>query len=436
MIGPEGIGRAVRRIVACVAFCAVLVAAAFPVGAAEAGKLVASTEPGWPQWRGPRRDGVSDETGLLQAWPAGGPKLIWKLDGIGRGYSCPIVSRGTLYITGDVGKELRIFAISPAGKVTWQTTNGRSWAKPFPGSRAVCCYRDGRVYNMNAHGTVVCLDARTGRKVWGVDILRRFGAKNVTWGTTECVLVDGPGLIVTPAGARGLMAALDRKTGKTLWKTRPLPDEQIGYGSPILMTRGSKRLLVTTGSRHTFAVDAEAGKLLWTFRHTIPEQMVTTIPVLWSDSVFITNSSRYDYHFYRLRMNDDNTKAEKVWTAKLSNAHGSVICVAGRLCGASDRKPAGCLRLDPHTGKPLGAPGPEVGDGAVIFADGRVYCLACSGTMLLLKPSDKGFETTGRFDLVKLKKGRQDAWAHPVICDGRLYLRYHDTLYCYDISAK
>jgi outer membrane protein assembly factor BamB len=140
--------------------------------------LIASPEPGWPQWRGPRRDGVSDEKGLLQSWPQGGPKLLWKRDGLGKGWSSPIVVGERIYLTGDVGDDLVVFALNLDGTLVWQTKNGRSWKNPYPGARACCVYSDGRVYNLNAHGRLACLDAGTGKELWSVDILERFKGKN------------------------------------------------------------------------------------------------------------------------------------------------------------------------------------------------------------------------------------------------------------------
>ena len=402
MIGRKCSSAAMRGILAGMVACAVLLAAVSAAQAGQAGTLVASTESGWPQWRGPRRDGVSDEKSLLKSWPEGGPKELWSSGGIGKGYSSPIVSAGSIYVTGDVGKDLKIFALNLEGKFKWTVTNGRSWAKSFPGSRSTCAYADGRVYHMNAHGRVVCLAADSGKEIWAVDTLKAFGGKNITWGTCESILVDGDRAIVTPAGTRAQVAALDRKTGKTLWKTAPLPDERIGYASPILMTGGGKRLIVACTARNTVAVEAETGKRLWAVKHTISDSGCTTIPVLIGDSIFVTNSSRNDYYFYRIKMADDNASAKKVWTEKLSNSHGSTIVVDGQIYGSSSRKPTGFRRIDPGTGKTLATS--SIKPGSLIHADGRFYYLTDGGVMMLLEPNDKGFKLTGEFALVKGKK--------------------------------
>jgi outer membrane protein assembly factor BamB len=203
---------------------AVAIAAAFvatPAFAAEApGKhapgLVASPEADWPQWRGKYRDGISDETGLLQSWPEGGPRLLWKTSGLGKGWSSPIIVGGTIYITGDVGDACTVFAFDLDGKPRWQAANGAAWRGSYPGARAACAYSEGRLYHMNAHGRVACLEAATGKELWAVNVLETFEAKNITWAMAECLLVDGPRLVVTPGGKKAMMAALDKITGKTV----------------------------------------------------------------------------------------------------------------------------------------------------------------------------------------------------------------------------
>lgn len=419
--------------------CVLVVLALFGacgVGAAAAGKLIASPEPDWPQWRGPRRDAVSTETGLLDAWPEGGPKLLWKVSGMGRGWCGPIITRGTMYIGGDVGQRLMIFAVDLDGKIKWQVPNGKAWKRAHPGSRASCAYSEGKLYQMNGYGRVVCLDAATGKQQWAVEVLKRFGAKLPLFGMSECLLIDASNVIVTPGGPKAMIAALDKKTGKTVWTGTAPPEatEVAGYSSPILLTLGGRRQIIATTSFRTFAADAETGKVLWTAGLKLTKNATSTIPVLCGDSVFITNTSVDEQSSHMLRISPSNDKADKAWTLPLRNLCASGIYVDGNLYVSAARKLKGYLCLDPKTGKTrFSLPGPLTAAG--IWADGKLYLQSDDGKVLMLKPTADGFKTLGAFPVVPPVK-KKDVWAHPVLCNGRLYLRYHDTLFCYDVKGK
>jgi outer membrane protein assembly factor BamB len=417
-------------IVACLAL-----GACGAVGAADAGKLIASSEPDWPQWRGQRRDAVSDETGLLDAWPEAGPKLMWKATGLGKGWCSPIVTGGTLYIAGDVGEELRIFALDLDGKIKWQVANGKVWGNPYPGSRASCCYSEGMLYQMNGYGRVVCLDAATGKERWAVDVLERFEAKQPFFGASECLLVDGANVIVTPAGKKALIAALDKKTGETVWTGTAAVEakETAGYSSPILVELGGRRQIIAITSFRTFAADAETGKVLWTVGLKLTDNACSTIPVFCGNSVLITNTSVKEQSSSLLRMSPSGDSAEKAWTIPLRTTSGSAMQVGGNLYVAGGRKLQGFLCLDATTGE-VKAQLPKPTDASAIWADGKLFVLSADGTALLLKPTAESFQTLGAFSIVQ--KRTKDAWAHPVLCGGRLYLRYHDTLFCYDVKVQ
>lgn len=387
----------------------------------------------WPQWRGPARDGISAETGLLSSWPEGGPKLLWKTGELGNGYSSPIVVNETIYITGDVGEKLLITALDVDGSVRWRVQNGESWRKSYPGSRSAPTYDDGRIYHMNAHGRLVCLDAKTGKESWAVEVLERFEARNVTWGQSESILVHGSKVIVTPIGGKALLAALDKRTGETVWTTPALADEKVAYASPILVRRGGRALVVNAGSLHAFAADEETGKLLWKHRHPVPENVVGSTPVLVDDAVVITNSSREHSGAYLLRLNADGTEVEQVWVSDLKNGQGGLVLVGKRLYGANGRDSSdGVAVVDPKTGT-IETIDTDLSFGAGAYADERIYYLSQLGDMALLEPTESGARVVGRFGLVKPR--RKDAWAHPVISGGRLYLRYADALYCYDVRS-
>jgi len=414
-------------------------------------ELVASPEPGWPQWRGPRRDGISRETGLLPQWPEGRPTLLWTSTNLGRGYSSPIISGGRIFLTGDVGDDLRIFALDLAGTPLWQATNGQAWKGPYPGARACCALRDGRLFHLNAHGRVACLDPATGRELWAVDIVERFGGKVPTWALGECLLVDGPHVIVTPGGSRALMAALDARTGEAVWTTEPLRMEALpgpahervmgkpgetdpaGYASPILLQFADRRLILSCSLRHSFGVDADTGALLWTRPFVTRYHVIAATPVLVGDGVFITAPDSDGGKFYHLRRRESSVHPETVWTSPLDTCHGGLVVAGDALFGSWYRRHRGWACVDARSGVILYETS-ELAMGSVTHADGRLYCLSQEGEMALIRPTPDRFEFTGRFRLVS--DHDKDVWAHPVILDGRLYLRYHDRLFCYDIRAR
>jgi outer membrane protein assembly factor BamB len=423
-------------------------------GEASPPRLVASGEPGWPQWRGPRRDGICLEKGLLQEWPEGGPGVVWTAGGLGSGYSSPIITGGRIYITGEVKDDLLIHALDESGKLIWTAKNGRSWRGPYPGARACCACSEGRVYHMNGHGRVVCIDAATGREIWAVEALERFDGRTPTWGIGECLLVTGEKVggkvIVTPGGRKGAMAALDKLTGETVWASEPVAleapsgagDEPQGpsgldfdtasYASPILFELGGRQLIAGCSSRHVLGVDAGTGHILW--KRPLPStyKVLALTPVLCEDGVFMSAPDSGGGRLYRFIGGEPEPRVEEAWTSDIDTCHGGVLLVGGILLGSWYRHYNGWGCVDARTGKTLHRTD-EIEMGSAVHADGRFYCLSQSGVMALVRADAKEFRIVSRFRLPGLRG--KDAWPHPVILDGRLYLRYHDTLYCHDIKA-
>jgi len=400
--------------------------------AAEPDGPIASPEPGWPQWCGPRRDSISAEKGLLPTWPVGGPKLLWKADKLGRGWASPIVVGARLYITGDVGDDLMLYAFDRDGKPLWTAKNGKAWKGAYPGARACCAYSEGRLFHMNAHGRVACLEAASGKEVWAVDVLERFGGRNITWAMSECLLVDGPRLIVTPGGDKALMAALDKRDGRTLWTTEPLPGDRPSYCSPLLFRHGGRRLLAGCSAAQGFGVDAESGKLLWKVPLKSPYGVNVLTPVYGAGSIFYTTPYFYGA-CYRLQPGADGPEPEKAWETSLDTCTGTVLFLDGLLYGSGYKKHKSWLAIDAKSGE-IRHEFKGLTSSAAVFADGRLYCLAEDGRAAMLRVTPAGFEIAGEIRLLDEKVN--DAWAHPVLLDGRLYLRYHDTLWCYDVRGQ
>jgi outer membrane protein assembly factor BamB len=415
-----------------------------PAGARAAGpELIASAEPGWPQFRGPRRDGVSDERGLLPEWPEGGPGVLWSTTGVGRGYSSPVIAGGRWFITGDFNDETRVLAFDLAGKPLWSARNGAAWLNQYPGARASVACSAGKVYHQNSHGRVVCLDAATGREEWAVELLQAFGGENITWGLSECLVVDEHHVYATAGGREALVVALEKSTGKVQWKSAPLLDreagdrvEHPGYGPPILVRFAGRRLIIGTSERHLYCVDADTGVLQWTRRRPTNYAVLATMPTLVGEGVFMAAPYGPPATVHRLippAPGAGRVGVEDGWTANLDTCQGGVVHAAGRVFGSYYRSAKGWVALDAGTGTILYT-APEFAKGSALHADGRLYVLCEDGWVLLVDSAAPRFEIKGRFRLPNVR-GR-DAWAHPVLLDGRLYLRYHDTVTCHDVRAR
>lgn len=399
------------------------------------GGLVCSPEKDWPQWRGPRRDGICNEKGLLQAWPEKGPKLLWTAQGLGRGWSCPILAGKRLYITGDVGEDLVIFALdrTQGGKVVWRVTNGTRWRRSYPGARACCLISEGKLYHMNAHGRVVCLDAATGKAQWARETVKDFGAKEIRWGHSECLLADGDRVIATPGGRKAHMVALNKHTGKTVWASDPICDDDACYASPILFAYGGMRHLVSFTSRRAFGVNADTGKVLWTHERHTKYQVIAAQAVYRDGTLLAASPDGTPTELLNLTVTGDAASVKPLWSCNMMNLSGGVIYLGGSYYGSGYRRSEGWWRVDAATGKELWHD-TSLNTGAILRADGRFYLLSERGEAALVSPGKKGWTYHGRFRLVPSR--HRDVWTHPVVHDGKLYLRYHDTLWCYDVAAR
>ena len=384
----------------------------------------------WPNFRGPRRDGKSGESGLLQKWPRGGPKLVWANEDLGHGYASVVAAGDTLYTTGLEGKTGYLYALGLDGGLKWKAAYGPCWSGDRAGSRGTPTVYEGMVYVISAHGRVVCFDAKAREEEWAVDTAKQFGARNINWGITESLLVEGNKLICTPGGARAGVVALDRKTGKTIWICKEV-GERSAYCSPTLLARGTRQIVVTMTAKSLIGIDWETGKLLWKFPHPADYDIHAVAPVYEDGRLYITAGYGGE-RGVMLELSEDGRKITKKWTdSRLDCQHGGVIVHEGYVYGAGDRNNGGkwvCLNL--KTGKVV-AEIPAVGKGSITYADGKFYGYGERGRVGLINASPKDFRMISSF---KITKGRQQHWAHPVVANGRLYIRHGNALMAYDIS--
>lgn len=384
----------------------------------------------WPQFRGPSRDGRSAAKGLLQQWPEGGPKLLWSIQGVGKGFSQVAVAGDLLYVSGLVGKDGMLRAYTHDGKLVWEASYGPEWAKNYPGARSIPTVHDGLVYVASAVGNVFCFDALTGKPVWSSKVFELYDAPQVDWGFAESLLVDGENIICTPCGKKATMVALDRKTGQQVWASEPL-GQGSSFCSPLLIERGGKRIIVSMTETAVVAFSASDGKLLWQHAYANVRGNHPITPIYDNGLLYIT--SGYGKGAIGLALADDGLSVKQTWEQRKQDpAHGQAVLVGGYVYASSHQSAGGkwtCVELS--TGR-LAWEAPGVGKGgSVVFADGMLYCYSEDGTVGLMRPSPESCQVVSSF---KVPLGDAQHWAHLTIAAGRLYVRHGDALMCYDIA--
>ena len=396
----------------------------------------------WPQFHGPNRDNKSADTGLLKSWPEGGPPRLWEAIGIGQGYSCVAVARGKVYVTGEIAGDCVITALDMDGKPVWTQKNGKAWARSYPGTRSTPTITDdGLLYHESGLGNLVCLKADTGEVVWSVNILEEFDGRNITWGLAESPLVVGDLVICTPGGKEVSVVALDRRTGKAVWKCRGAKDRP-GYASPILVDCRGLKQIVTVMAQSVVGVRASDGKLLWRYPYKVYADENILTPLFQDGFLIISGCVRKGTTSLRLLVSGKECSVERQWrNGTLDNKQGGMVLVNGRLYGyaelGSRRAPWVCV--DFKTGETVFRSSPlrssyKYKSGSLTYADGMFYLYADNGNAALAKATDAGFEVVGRLRIED--PGKRPTWAHPVVCGGRLYLRYGDKLAAYDVRRR
>ena len=388
-----------------------------------------------PQFRGPNRTGVFEEKGLLKSWPEEGPAVAWSAKGLGRGYSSVSVAGGRVYTTGMREDQTGMILVfnETTGALEQSFPYGKeSVEEQAPGSRATPTIEGNRLYLMSGLGVVYCFDLAKAEKVWEANVLERFGAKNITWQLAESVLIDGDRLICTPGGKDGLVAALNKNTGETIWAVKS-PDDRASYCTPIIANHNGHRILLTGTARAIIGVDADSGKLLWSFAHKVPWDIHAVTPVYSEGLVYYTGGDGVGGG--ALELSQDGSSVTSKWTdTTLDCLHHGVVLVDGCLYGTGYKTGGKLVCLEMATGR-VKWTSKEVREGMTVAADEMLYVYEGpkAGAVNLVKASPDGFERTGRFVVTE---GADQHWAHPTIANGRLYIRHGDALVAYDIAAK
>ena len=384
----------------------------------------------WPQFHGPNRDNLSTEKGLLKKWPEKGPALLWRSQGLGHGYSSVSIAAGMIYTAGSIEKDTVITALNLDGKVLWQVKNGKAWTGDHPGTRGTPTIDGGRLFHQSPLGNLLCLEAKTGDRIWEFNILDKFQSKIATWAMAESLLVDGEHLICCPGGPQTCMVALNKKTGSVVWKA-PSTEELAGYASPALAEYQGMRIVITLTSKGMIGVNADTGELLWHVKHKSYADENVMMPIFHDGHVFISTLKAGSVK-WKINVKDGKASLEEVWrTQELDNHHGGVLLVNGNLYGTStfrNRNLWICLDWETGRNKYMDK---GVGKGSLTYADGMLYTLSIDGVMGLVRPIPMGHELVSSFKIPEGGKG--NSWAHPVVCGGRLYIRHSEFLYAYSV---
>jgi outer membrane protein assembly factor BamB len=394
---------------------------------------VAAADSDWPQWRGPHRDGISPETGLLKEWPAQGPKQLWKITNLGGGYSGVAVVDGKIFTMGDGSDASFIYALNEAtGKQLWAAKVGKTGGGGgYPGPRCTPTVDGDLVYALGQFGDLVCVESATGRERWRKNLVSDFAGKMMSdWGYSESPLVDGDKVICTPGGPRGTLLALNKSTGAEVWRTTALKDSA-AYTSAIVVEIGGVRQYVQLTDASVFGVAAADGKVLWRAPRSGRTAVIPT-PVFRDNCVYVTSGYGVGCNLFRITAAGGQFKAEQAYANKgMVNHHGGVILIGEHIYGFSDGKGWVCQEF--KTGKTVWEEKAKLGKGSITYADGHFYLRGeDKGTMVLIEASPEAFKQTGRME--QPNRSDQKAWPHPVIAHGKLYLRDQGVLLCYDLT--
>lgn len=404
----------------------------------------------WPQFRGPNRNAISAERGVWEKMQGDGPKLDWMCEGLGEGYASVSVVGTRAYSTGNQDGGQTVVAID--------TTSGtRLWVTPltsdvpqhgYEGSRCTPTVDGDRLYVVASNGQIVCLDAKSGKILWQRPFSDWNGRMMSGWGFSESPLVDGDWVLCTPGGDKAMIVALNKKTGKEVWRSE-VPganDEKdrqgrglqngAAYSSIIVSNGGGVKQYVQLVGQGVIGIRAKDGKFLW--RYNGVANAVANIPTPIADGNYIFCSTAYGVGTALLELKKsgrDSVTMKEVYfkdSKAIQNKQGGSVLVDGYIyCGHGDGQGMPiCINM--LTGEKAWGPirGAGQGESSVIYADGHVLYRFQDGTIALIEANPNEYKLKYSF---KPEYQERESWAYPVIANGKLYLREQNKLMCYEL---
>ena len=420
----------------CLCFSVVSVTGSANIGSAGAD---------WPQWRGPERNGISRESGLLKQWPAQGPKLLWKVNDIGDGFSTPAVVGKRIYLMSKRGMENEfVQALSTQdGKPIWTTRVGNvgnpDQNPPYPKARSTPTVDRDFIYALGSDGDLACLEISSGKIQWQKSLRKDFGGQPSEWAYAESPLVDGDVVVVTPGGAQATMVALNKRTGAVIWKSAIPGGDPAGYASAIVVQGVGRKQYVQFLSKGIVGVDAKTGEFLWRYKEVAKGPAQAFTPVA-RDGYVYGGALGVGGGLVQLKPDGNGVAAEQVYFARgLPNGFGGAVLVGDYLYGTEAGQQL--VAVEFTTGKVMWKD-ESLGWASVACADGLLYVHGWNGDVALVEATPERYRERGRFTPPAQPKhkqaqgGNEMAFAYPVISNGRLYIRDLGTLWAYDIKAS
>ena len=390
------------------------------------------------QWRGPDRTGVYPEKGLADVWTETGPELLLTVEGIGAGWSSAVTNGTAIFVTGAKDSLDYLTSIDYTGKINWQVPYGKSWTQSYPDTRCTPTLEGNKVYVISGLGRLSCFDATSGKGIWGVDVDKQFESRYDSYGVSEAPLIVDDKVICTPIGNKAAIVAFDKNTGKLIWQSKPLGGKR-GLASPILFQYKNFRYILSQSSEDLLAVNPDNGDIVWTYKTYKKElepsfggKTAPNSPLVKDNEIFLTKG--YDYPSVMLQLAADGKSVSEKWMNRtLDCHHGGVVLLDGFIYGSNwinnGKGNWVCLKWD--TGE-VSYEETWINKGSIISADNKLFCYEeKSGTVGLVKPNPKKFEVVSSF---KVGKGAGMFWAHPMINNGKLFIRHGSFLMVYNIK--
>jgi outer membrane protein assembly factor BamB len=386
------------------------------------------------QWRGPNRDGIFHETGLLDQWPGNGPELLWVYEGLGRGYAAPAVSGERIYINGEVEGESYLFALDTDGTLLWKSPNGEEFlgdgfSSTYPGARSTPTFFGNLVYTASGNGRIACFDASSGDEKWACSITGDLGGVLGYFGYSESAAVDKDYLYCFPGGASANLVALDRITGKPAW-TSAVQKDTFAYGSPVLIDLPERPILIGTSWHYIFTVDRSNGALLGSYEleGNIMDGEHCNTPTYNNGHIYFVANDVKGQGTVKLELTPDGKSIKEVWrNPEIRNNFDGFVVVNDHLF--TTIKGNKLVSLDPDSGAVTDSV--KVDNGSIVYADNKFICYGNNGTINLIRYNEDKLEISGT---MKVKEGTGHHFAHPVLAGGVMYIRHGNALLAYDIG--